>query len=170
LRAKALATLEAMGYDPLTMVERGVVWAEDQDPFGHVMQSQFMAFLGTCFHRVMESYDEFLSEDEYNDMILAKTVVPVVRKYELEIRRQVVYPDSVGANCDTSIDWQESLIGNSSLQRIGRTVFNRPATVEPHHYFPSSNRILWRKSKARSPTWMLRRLGLSTYALSGAGG
>ena len=84
-----------MGYDPQTMVERGIVWAEDQDPFGHVMQSQYMAFLGICFHRVMESYDEFLNEEEYNDMILAKTVIPVVRRYELDIRRQVTYPDSV---------------------------------------------------------------------------
>lgn len=36
LRASALSTLEAMGYDPKSMAERGVVWAEDQDPFGHV--------------------------------------------------------------------------------------------------------------------------------------
>lgn len=105
LRAKALATLERMGYDPQTMVERGVVWAEDQDPFGHVMQSQYMHFLGICFHRVMESYDEFLSEKEYNDMVLAKTVVPVVRKYELDIRRQVKYPDAVGT---IMVDWQAS--------------------------------------------------------------
>ncbi|KAH7110905.1 hypothetical protein B0J11DRAFT_599212 [Dendryphion nanum] len=95
LRAQALATLESMGYDPLTMVERGVVWAEDQDPFGHVMQSQYMAYMGVCFHRVMESYAEFLSDEEYNNMILAKTVVPVVRKYELDIRRQVKYPDAL---------------------------------------------------------------------------
>ncbi|KAK8042248.1 hypothetical protein PG993_006771 [Apiospora rasikravindrae] len=95
LRARALATLEAMGYDPATMVERGVVWAEDQDPFGHVMQSQYMHFLGTCFHRVMESYDEHLTKQEYDDMIHARTVMPVVRKYELDIRRQVKYPDSV---------------------------------------------------------------------------
>jgi hypothetical protein len=40
LRASALAELEAMGFDPRTMAERGVVWAEDQDPFGHVMHSQ----------------------------------------------------------------------------------------------------------------------------------
>ncbi|KAF2864791.1 hypothetical protein BDV95DRAFT_508618 [Massariosphaeria phaeospora] len=95
LRASGLATLEAMGYDPQTMVERGVLWAEDQDPFGHVMQSQFMQYLGTGFHRVMESYDEFLTEEEYNGMILATTVVPVVRKYELDIRRQVKYPDTL---------------------------------------------------------------------------
>ncbi|KAK8046185.1 hypothetical protein PG996_014249 [Apiospora saccharicola] len=95
LRAQALATLEAMGYDPATMVERGVVWAEDQDPFGHVMQSQFMHFMGTCFHRVMESYGEHLTEREYDDMIHARTVVPVVRRYELDLRRQVKYPDSL---------------------------------------------------------------------------
>ncbi|KAG8166022.1 hypothetical protein KVR01_004574 [Diaporthe batatas] len=95
LRASALSTLEAMGYDPSTMVERGVVWAEDQAPFGHVMHSQYMHFLGTCFHRFMEGYDEFLSEQEYDDMIHARTVVPVIRKYELDIRRQVKYPDSL---------------------------------------------------------------------------
>lgn len=95
LRATALASLEAMGFDPSTMVERGVVWAEDQDPFGHVMHSQYMHFLGTCFHRFMESYDEILSEQEYEDMINAKTVVPAIRRYELDIRRQVKYPDSV---------------------------------------------------------------------------
>lgn len=95
LRARALPTLEAMGYDPSTMAERGVTWAEDQDPFGHVMQSQYMHFLGTCFHHVMEGYNEFLSEQEYNDMIHGKTVVPALRRYELDIRRQVKYPDSV---------------------------------------------------------------------------
>ena len=84
-----------MGYDPTTMVERGVAWAEDQDPFGHVMHSQYMHFLGMCFHRVMESYDEFLSEAEYNDMILAKSTAPVIRNYALDIVRQVKYPDSV---------------------------------------------------------------------------
>ncbi|KAH8883074.1 hypothetical protein GQ53DRAFT_664760 [Thozetella sp. PMI_491] len=93
LRARALATLEAMGYDPDTMVERGIVWAEDQDPFGHVMQGQFMSFFGMCFYRVMESYDQFLSKQEYDDMVNARTVVPLVRKYNLDIRRQVKYPD-----------------------------------------------------------------------------
>ncbi|KAF3065380.1 hypothetical protein GL218_02688 [Daldinia childiae] len=95
LRSQALSTLEAMGYDPKTMVERGVVWAEDQDPFGHVMHTQYMHFFGQCFYRVMESYDEFLSEQEYDDMINAKTVIPVIRRYSLDIRKQVKYPDSL---------------------------------------------------------------------------
>ncbi|KAI1122475.1 hypothetical protein F5Y10DRAFT_253991 [Nemania abortiva] len=94
-RSQALSTLEAMGYDPQTMIERGVLWAEDQDPFGHVKQSKFMQFLGIGLHRTMESFGEFLNEKEYDDMLHAKTVIPVVRKYELEIRRQVQYPDSL---------------------------------------------------------------------------
>ena len=98
LRRQALSTLEAMGFDPRLMVEHGVLWAEHQDPFGHVRQSQYMQFLGACFHRVMESYDEFLSEKEYEDMVHARSVIPVVRKYELSIRRQVKYPDAVSAH------------------------------------------------------------------------
>ena len=116
LRTRALATLEAMGYDPQTMVERGVLWAEDQDPFGHVMQSQYMHFLGTCFHRVMESYDEFLSETEYNDMILAKSIAPVIRKYELDIKRQVKYPDSVSI-CPDAAAANEQLEGSCTPDR-----------------------------------------------------
>lgn len=84
-----------MGYDPKTMVERGVLWAEDQDPFGHVMHSQYTHFLGTTVHRVMESYDEFLTDQEYNDMLQGKSVIPVVKRYDLDIKRQVKYPDSV---------------------------------------------------------------------------
>lgn len=95
LRASVLSTLEAMGYEPKTMAERGVVWAKDQDPFGHVMHSQYIHFLGACFHRFMEGYDEFLCEKEYDDLIHSRRVVPVIRKYELDIRRQVKYTDSV---------------------------------------------------------------------------
>jgi hypothetical protein len=117
LRAKALATLESMGYDPTTMVEHGVVWAEDQDIFGHVMHSQYMHFLGTCFHRVMESYDEFLSEDEYNGMITGSTVVPMVRKYELAILRQVRYPDAVSRSGPCGRKTEVSVSGLSVANR-----------------------------------------------------
>jgi hypothetical protein len=95
LRAQALATLEAMGYNPDTMAEHGVVWAEDQDPFGHVMQSQYIRFLGLCFHRTMESYADYLDDEEYDGMVKGRTVVPLLRKYELAIHRQVRYPDAV---------------------------------------------------------------------------
>lgn len=97
LRTKALATLEAMGYDPNTMVEHGVLWAEHQDPLGHVMHSQYMHFLGTCFHRVMESYNDYLDDKEYEAMITGRSAVPAIRRYQLDIRRQVTYPDSVSS-------------------------------------------------------------------------
>jgi acyl-CoA thioesterase FadM len=84
-----------MGYDSENMVERGVLLAEDQDPFGHVMHTQYMHFLGTCFHRIMESYAEYMIEDGYENMITGQSTVPVVRKYELDIRRQFQYPDAV---------------------------------------------------------------------------
>ncbi|KAK7751564.1 hypothetical protein SLS62_006514 [Diatrype stigma] len=77
------------------MVEHGVLWAEHQDPYGHVMHTQFMHFLGACFYRVMESYDEYLSKEECDGMIQATTVIPAVRKYELSIRKPVTYPDAV---------------------------------------------------------------------------
>jgi acyl-CoA thioesterase FadM len=135
LRSKALITLESMGYDPQTMVERGVFWAEDQDPFGHVMQSQFMQFLGTCFHRVMESYDEFLSDAEYNDMVLAKTVIPVVRKYELSIRRQVMYPDAVSNECVHAAGYGLGLtLAQSLLQHTERTSLSQHVTAVPLHF------------------------------------
>ena len=49
LRTSALADLEAMGFDPRTMAERGVTWAEDQDPFGHVMHSQVIISIQQLF-------------------------------------------------------------------------------------------------------------------------
>ncbi|KAI0169759.1 hypothetical protein GGR52DRAFT_573817 [Hypoxylon sp. FL1284] len=114
LRARALSTLGEMGYDPTTMIERGVLWAEDQDPFGHVKQSKFMHFLGIGFHRTMESYDAYLSEQEYDDMIHSRSIIPTIRKYELTIRRQVKYPDSL-------------------------IVANRPDSIEPTRYYGTTS-------------------------------
>ena len=84
-----------MGYDPSTMVERGVVWAEDQDPFGHVMNTAYPHFFGINMHRVMESFDQWLDEKEYNLMIQGKSIAPVLWRYEMELKRPVTYPDSV---------------------------------------------------------------------------
>jgi hypothetical protein len=58
-----------------------------------------MHFFGLVFHRVMESYTEYFDEEEYDGMLKGRTVIPVVRKYELDIRRVVAYPDSVSLNC-----------------------------------------------------------------------
>ena len=84
-----------MGFDPNTMVEHGILWAEHQDPYGHVMQSQFMQFAGACFFRVMESYDQWLSQKEYDDLLHARGIMMVIKKYHLDLKRPVVYPDVV---------------------------------------------------------------------------
>lgn len=80
------------------------------------MHSQYMHFLGTCFHHFMESYDEFLSEQEYGDTIHARTVVPVIGKYELDIRRQVKYPDSASIYCPPRLD---VLLFSAQLTSLG---------------------------------------------------
>ncbi|OAA76464.1 hypothetical protein LEL_06148 [Akanthomyces lecanii RCEF 1005] len=95
LRKKALETLEAMGFDPVTMVERGVTWAEDQDPFGHVMHSQYQHYFGICWQRIMEFYGAYLTEQEYRDMLSGKGVIPVLGGYEIRFKRQVKHPDTL---------------------------------------------------------------------------
>jgi hypothetical protein len=92
LRRQALATLEAMGYDPETMTERGLKWGDDLDPWD---KTAYMAYLGTCFHRVTESHDQFLSDEEYNNMTNRKTVITKSKNFELKVRKGVSYPDSV---------------------------------------------------------------------------
>jgi acyl-CoA thioesterase FadM len=109
-----------MGYDPTSMVERGVLWAEDQDPFNHVMHSQYMHFFGTCFHRVMESYDQWLNEEEYTTMFQGKGVIPVISSYKMDIKRQVKYPDAVRAALHITQTRANLGIANRSLSRDPR--------------------------------------------------
>ncbi|CRG88352.1 hypothetical protein PISL3812_05382 [Talaromyces islandicus] len=59
------------------------------------MNAQFVSFMGASWIRVMESYDEFLSPEELAGVLNGKTVAPMVRKFDLEIKRQVKYPDVV---------------------------------------------------------------------------
>ena len=95
LRAAVISTATAMGYDPSTMTERGLVWAEDQDPFGHVMNAAYPHFLSMCNFRVMESFEQWLGPTAYENMVNARGIAPVVRKYEIDLRRVVRYPDAL---------------------------------------------------------------------------
>ena len=95
LRAAVIATATAMGYDPTTMTERGLVWAEDQDPFGHVMNPAFTHFLSMGNFRVVESFEQWLGPAEYDNMITARSIGPVVQKYETHLKRQASYPDAL---------------------------------------------------------------------------
>lgn len=101
LRASVLVTATAMDYDPTTMVERGVMWADDQDPFAHVTNTAFPHFLSMCNFRVVEGFEQWLGEEEYGHMVAGKGVGPLVRKYEISIRKVVKYPDSMGFSFPT---------------------------------------------------------------------
>lgn len=84
------------------MIERSVVW-EDQDAYGHVHHTKFMHYLSYCYYRIMECYDEQLKEEDYNNIVYGKRVMLVIRKTELDIKRQVKYPDTVSGTfqlCD----------------------------------------------------------------------
>ncbi|GAD94983.1 hypothetical protein SNOG_08574 [Paecilomyces variotii No. 5] len=94
-RTRALRTLEAMGYEPQTMAEIGVTFAEDQDPCGHVTTAQYIPYFVPCWYRAQESITEFLSPEEYQDMIRGRSVIPVMKNYELAFQRQVKYLDAL---------------------------------------------------------------------------
>ena len=95
LRSSVISTATSMGYDPTTMTERGLVWAEDQDPFGHVMNTAYPHFLSLGNFRVSESFEQWLGPAEYMNMIQGKKISPLVRKYEIDLKRVVSYPDAL---------------------------------------------------------------------------
>ncbi|KAJ7160217.1 hypothetical protein C8R46DRAFT_1038509 [Mycena filopes] len=82
----------AMGYDVPTMTEHGIVWADDQDPFGHVGGSTFARLSFKANFRVFESFAAVLG-DKYEDLRRAQGVGMIIRSYNMELKRQVKYPD-----------------------------------------------------------------------------
>lgn len=95
LRAKALAKLEAMGFEPESMVEHAVLWAEHQDPWGHVAYAQYLHFFGPTWNRFMDGYGSWLTKKEMDGVIGGKTVAPMAQRFKLDIKRQVKFPDAV---------------------------------------------------------------------------
>ncbi|KAI1274136.1 hypothetical protein F5Y07DRAFT_401623 [Xylaria sp. FL0933] len=85
-----------MSYDVKTTIEHGVVWAEDQNPYGHVSYSRYRHRVGSCLYGITEGYDEWPSKQECDYMIQDKSVITVVKKYKLDVGRHVRYTDSVG--------------------------------------------------------------------------
>ena len=129
LRQHAVETATAMGYDPATMCERGIVWSDDQDPFDHVANSAYPHFVAICNFRVFESFEEYLG-DKYQDLLKGRGIGVMVKTYTLDIKRPVTYPDSV-CNCHmprcTSRAYHHSyaniltfLVSSSSLQIVSQ--------------------------------------------------
>jgi hypothetical protein len=57
LREKVVAIALAMGYDRDTMVEYGVNWSDDQNPFGHVKNHGYLRLMTMCNMRVIFSFE-----------------------------------------------------------------------------------------------------------------
>ena len=94
LREAVVATATAMGYDTATMLEHGVVWADDQDPFAHIKNHGYSPHISACNFRLFESFEEQLG-DKYEDLLKARGIGIIIRSFNLELRRPVSYPDSV---------------------------------------------------------------------------
>lgn len=94
LRDQVVKTATAMGYDPATMTEHGIVWADDQDPFGHVMGAAYPHYIAACNFRVFESFEVQLKE-KFEDLLKARGIGVITKTYTVDLQRPVTYPDSV---------------------------------------------------------------------------
>ncbi|KFY01096.1 hypothetical protein O988_02917 [Pseudogymnoascus sp. VKM F-3808] len=94
LREKVIATAVAMGYDRETMVEYGVNWSDDHDPFGHVKNHAYPSLMTMCNMRVIFSFEPYLKE-KYADFMNAKTIGCLVKSTTLDLKRPVTFPDSL---------------------------------------------------------------------------
>lgn len=94
LREKLVSQALAQGYDEPTMMEHGVVWADDQDPWGHIMNAGFPHYASACNFRLFESFEEHL-KDKFQDLMKVRGIGVIVKTSTLDIKRPVSYPDSV---------------------------------------------------------------------------
>lgn len=116
LRESVIKTAVAMGYDPATMAEHGVVWADDQDPFGHVKNHGFSHFVSCCNFRVFESFEAQLG-DKYQDLLKAKGVGIMSKSLSVDLKRPVSYPDSVS----TAAARAPSLLLSRAMRLLSRS-------------------------------------------------
>lgn len=94
LREKIVSEALEQGYDEASMIEHGVVWADDQDPWGHIMNARFPHYTSACNFRLFESFEEHL-KDKFQDLMKVRGIGVIVKSSTLNIKRPVTYPDSV---------------------------------------------------------------------------
>ncbi|KAJ6585558.1 hypothetical protein B0H19DRAFT_1250359 [Mycena capillaripes] len=92
LRKTVVAQVTAMGYEVATMTEHGIIWADDQDAFGHVSGSTYARLTSKTNFCVFESFAKILG-DKYDDMYNAKGVGVILKNYTVDLKRQAKYPD-----------------------------------------------------------------------------
>ncbi|QLI69386.1 uncharacterized protein G6M90_00g066500 [Metarhizium brunneum] len=76
------------------MAEHALSWAEDQDPFGHVMSQAYPHINAKCFTRLLESFEESL-KDKFPDFMGARGISAMTNRYTMAVKRVVKYPDTV---------------------------------------------------------------------------
>lgn len=82
------------GYEYPTLTQHNVSWAEDQDPFGHVMWQAYGHISAQCFNRVIESFQEPLG-DKFQEFMTARGISAMSRRITMDVKRVVKYPDLV---------------------------------------------------------------------------
>lgn len=95
LRAKMIALALAMGYDEETMIECGVNWSDDQDPFIHIKNHRYMHYMTTCNMCVILSFESRLAKEQFEDLMNVRHIGCVVQSLTINLRRPVKFPDSV---------------------------------------------------------------------------
>ncbi|KAI3318405.1 hypothetical protein HD806DRAFT_315362 [Xylariaceae sp. AK1471] len=94
LREKIVSQALEQGYDEATMLEHAVSWADDQDPWGHIMNAGYPHYISACNFRLFESFEEHL-KDKFQDLMKVRGIGVIVKSTILDIKRPVSYPDSV---------------------------------------------------------------------------
>lgn len=94
LQEKTVAVMTERGIEYKTMSEHPISWADDQDPFRHVMGPNYANLAGNCFIRVLESFEEQL-KDQYPDFMSGSRIGPMTNNYTMKISRVAKYPDTV---------------------------------------------------------------------------
>ncbi|KAI9038736.1 uncharacterized protein KD926_010471 [Aspergillus affinis] len=91
---QALTALQQLGLvaPPNPGKEINVAWAEDQDPFGHVMWQAYGHITGQCFNRIVESFHKHLG-DKFQEFMAASGINAMSRRITMDVRRVVEYPD-----------------------------------------------------------------------------
>ncbi|KAI1370800.1 hypothetical protein F4677DRAFT_437262 [Hypoxylon crocopeplum] len=82
------------GCEYITLAEHPLSWADDQDPFRHVMAQAYPRITSRCFNRLLESFEEALKE-EFTSFTEARGISVVTKTYATTIRRVAKYPDTM---------------------------------------------------------------------------
>lgn len=94
LQQKTIQQMMERGIEYSTLAEHPVSWAEDQDPFGHVMAQAYAHISAKCFTRFLESFHEKL-QDEFPKFMSGRGIGPMTNRYTMTIKTPIKYPDLV---------------------------------------------------------------------------